>query len=380
MSLTITEACELLEGDPQIQLDRLDVTTNVRGQRVSIRVGDGCGALYFRDQTFDLDAWSRFGKAVRNSSSLHTFDLVRSGVADAIDGDLLVAAALCIDAFFAEVKRNKSIATATIELTGLLINDVTEFIEKNEALKELVLESRERVSLQESTILSWVIQSAKLEAFNIQFCSFEDDESFERMLEGCSSVNRRLDVTCEDNSECTAVAVLLRDPSCELKELMMMLNREHSEDGDSSSSLDVQQATKDILESLSENTNLKELRLYAPLRASVCFDSDNLLCDPKSIDSIINSNHTLESINIGYAELSTFTKECLMINRNPDKNKVVRDKILRFYFVDEFDVSQFSNMTLSVLPEVMRFWTEHSAIYRLLKYMPELCNVSDGVP
>ena len=58
---------------------------------------------------------------------------------------------------------------------------------------------------------------------------------------------------------------------------------------------------------------------------------------------------------------------------------MIRDKILQFYFVGDFDVSPFVDMPLSVLPEVMgqiEASEKQSAIYRLLHSTPELCNVS----
>jgi hypothetical protein len=62
---------------------------------------------------------------------------------------------------------------------------------------------------------------------------------------------------------------------------------------------------------------------------------------------------------------------------------VIRKKILRYYFVGEFDVSSLSSMAVSVLPEVISQINgkdKLSAIYRLLKCIPDLCNVSDRVP
>jgi hypothetical protein len=67
----------------------------------------------------------------------------------------------------------------------------------------------------------------------------------------------------------------------------------------------------------------------------------------------------LECITIGYNEPSKY--------KNTDKAKVIRDKILRLYFVGEFHVSPLVNMPLSVLPEVMGQIEGHdnqSAIYR----------------
>lgn len=58
---------------------------------------------------------------------------------------------------------------------------------------------------------------------------------------------------------------------------------------------------------------------------------------------------------------------------------MIRNKILRFYFVGEFDVSPFMKMPLSALPKVISQIegnAKQSAMYRLLKNIPELCNDS----
>lgn len=94
------------------------------------------------------------------------------------------------------------------------------------------------------------------------------------------------------------------------------------------------------------------------------------------------SNHTLECIKIPCLVLSTLAEECLVLNENGNKMKVIRDKILRFYFVGDFDVSQFSNLALSVLPDVVsqiEGKEKLSAMYRFLQHIPELCNVSGRV-
>lgn len=113
-----------------------------------------------------------------------------------------------------------------------------------------------------------------------------------------------------------------------------------------------------------------------------CFDIDKLLCD-SSFESIANSNHILTDLVIRGIPRSRLERCCLLFcDRN--KAKVIRKKILRYYFVGEFDVSPFSNMAISVLPEIMsqidedkRSEDKITAIYRLLRYLPELCNVSE---
>jgi hypothetical protein len=52
--------------------------------------------------------------------------------------------------------------------------------------------------------------------------------------------------------------------------------------------------------------------------------------------------------------------------------------MLKYYFVGDFDVTPFANMSVLVVPEVIgqiRSDTKQSAIFRLLKCLPELSNV-----
>jgi hypothetical protein len=153
-------------------------------------------------------------------------------------------------------------------------------------------------------------------------------------------------VACKKNSQCTAVAALLRDPATVMKDLRVFLRPEHVADD-------------------------------AGWRS---FNSEKLLCDVPNIETISHSNHTLESISIDGNAPSALAKQCLWLNKCVDKAKVICNKILLFYFVGEFDVSPFSGMSASVLPEVMsqiEGSERQTALYRMLQCIPELCSVSD---
>jgi hypothetical protein len=102
-----------------------------------------------------------------------------------------------------------------------------------------------------------------------------------------------------------------------------------------------------------------------------------LLCDPTSIESICNSNHILEDVDPSKSE---YLFDLLKLNKNVDKALVVRDKILKYYFVGDFDVTPFAMMPVSVVPEVIsriRSVTKQSAIFRLLQCIPELSDVTN---
>jgi hypothetical protein len=113
----------------------LDVTVyrsrNDQDEEVSIEVTYGKATIFsIRDQSFDVDACRRFGRAVRNNTLLNVRFINRiDGGADALDGELFVAAARCINAFFAEIKYNTYVVNASLDLTmGLSMYDLAEFI------------------------------------------------------------------------------------------------------------------------------------------------------------------------------------------------------------------------------------------------------------
>lgn len=148
-------------------------------------------------------------------------------------------------------------------------------------------------------------------------------------------------------------------------------------------------------ESLSGNQRLVKLR-FVQVDFSMRDVFDKLLCDATTLESIASSNHVLEQIELWRHNaqpefkprmpcvLSRMAKQCLLLNynhrANHNKAQVIRNKILRFYFVGEFNVDPFATIALSVLPEVMsRIHQENrlSAMFRLLQCIPELRKVSE---
>jgi hypothetical protein len=150
-----------------------------------------------------------------------------------------------------------------------------------------------------------------------------------------------------------------------------------------------------------------------------------LLCNPNSIDAIFNSDHVLQKISTRLtfdyfhdcdyqepAKLPQRVIECLHLNKNTNEAQVVRDKVIRYHLVGEFDVSPYTSMTISVLPKLIsvladdrndevessladavkdnydlrRGWsrltyqqpvsTHRDTLFRLVKNLPNLCNVS----
>jgi hypothetical protein len=90
------------------------------------------------------------------------------------------------------------------------------------------------------------------------------------------------------------------------------------------------QAARDISASLVGNMHLERLMIYCRNQRSFdCYGSEELLCVASSIESIANSNHTLQTVSIEQSP-STVAQQCLILNKNKNKAKVICDKILRF--------------------------------------------------
>jgi hypothetical protein len=217
------------------------------------------------------------------------------------------------------------------------------------------------------------LDGVKLEYLNMEgsldFLDFGDG-AFEQIIAACVGVVC-LNVKCCTNSQYTALAALLRNPLLVLRSLRTSgVIYPDFEDED--------MAVSKISESLVGNTKLRELSLdFGTGKDYQREDFDMVLCNSTTLQNICNSNHTLEHVN---HSCTSFTSECLNLNRNENKNIVIQNKVMQFYFVGSFDLAPFASMPLPVLAKVMSVGEEmrnkQTAIFELLRGLPELCNVS----
>ena len=140
------------------------------------------------------------------------------------------------------------------------------------------------------------------------------------------------------------------------------------------------------------NTCLETLYIFCCKGDTFFTSAQTLLCDTTSIESICLSNHTLIELQPfleSEVRFDVFSEQevkfgiivdSLRLNRNSNKNRVIREKISRYYFVGNFDVSPFVKLPVSVVPSVLgmikgKKLDRQSAIFRLLKSIPDLGNV-----
>eukprot|EP00956_Cyclotella_meneghiniana_P034821 scaffold108453_cov38-Cyclotella_meneghiniana.AAC.2 len=330
--------------------------------------------------------WERLGAAIGRNATVYYLSMVRDGLADLIE-NIHISRKLfqCMEAFYRGLQLNTSIEVLDISMDlfpfdGSLPTLNLQEVRFKKSLKELRLEGpRGTINDNQSAMIESILESTSLETFNVCNCTFETDTAFSRVILACSKT-ASLIVRCGSLSQYDSVAALLRDPRSILSLIYF--------DGD----ID-ERGLSTIATGLTNNTTLRKLHFYrysGDWRPMV-----KALCDTSSIEQIIASNHTLESVsnrNVPY-----HFQDYLTLNTSTNKEQVIRTKIARYYFQGDFDLSTLANMDMKCFPRVLAMIgggemncnaatfrgvdtiNQQSAIFRILKCIPGLCNVSSRI-
>jgi len=295
-----------------------------------------------------------------------------------------------IDTLYRGLESNTSIESFELDMDLFPSSGVFPTLDLNgalfkENLKLLSVSSEIPIGINQTHMVLPLLESTSLENFSISQCNFANEAAvYTGFISECTRV-QRLQFKFIDTSEfATSVATLLWDQRSILTQLSLYLN-------ESADNLPI------VIDGLTGNTTLRTLRLPSNGLERVRNQFERLLCNTSSIDGIHNSNHTLELVKISGLNsdnmsvqrilrfYSPFLKECLELNKDTNKDKVIRTKIARYYFRGEFDVSPFVDMNVKLLPQVMAMIegdpiNQRDAIYRLLKSIPDLCTLyRDGL-
>ena len=296
--------------------------------------------------------------------------------------------ARCMEAFYDGLKQSKSIRDLKLFLlTGAPIFDLEYFALNNKSFESLGLSTPRNMQPTESESIARMMGICTLDSLSLS-SYVDDDGSLERIIPMCLMI-KTLCVNCKTDAEYDALALLLRDQTALLQEIKIFGGSQRSD------ILGVSQ----VIDGLSGNKKVKVMDFYIrgesggtnEFYGEVSNQMRHLVCNTSSIEGIINSNHTLgrsqgnlcpiaSLMGCPVAIKSTLAK-CLELNQHEDKQFVIRQKITKYYFKEEFNVAPFEKMNISLIPEVMCIIGEDdkdqwSAIYRLLKTIPNLCNPS----
>jgi hypothetical protein len=344
---------------------------------------------------YNTVGWRRLGRAIGNNSTINHLS---------IDVSLFDAsvqpAATCHREFYNELKHSTSIQSLRLSPVSQIVPsfDLGYFLRNNSNIEDLSLGDHMNIfSDLDASIISPAIEGAQMRRFDVGL-NFGNDGVFQQISSACWGVEcLEVDVMRGTNSNYSALAALLRDPRAILQRLVIKAGI--------SANFDRRLATREIAASLVGNANLKELKLFFQSYSQTVVDEfDTLLCDASRIENIYNSNHTLEKIDIDNFDgtfhrsfprgenddgemsrhnnhLSARTREYLKINENENKQKVIQNKLIQYFFVESFDVTPFAKMPFSVLARLISCGVGMSNqlhfIFRLLRNIPDfVSNVS----
>ena len=315
-----------------------------------------CDVIEFNDDTM----WRHIGRAVGNNATLSNFMFFGGH-----GGEVTHETARCIEAFYEGLMQSKSIRDLYLcFLPGAPIFDLEYFARNNKKFKSLTLITFGNIQLAQSETIVRMLERTRLDNLDLSSYDGGNDGLLDRIISICHRV-KRLNVACKTDTEYAALALLVRDKSTILNKLELQGTSPYK--------------ISQVIDGLAGNKKMTDLLLQVDCDRELMDRISRLLCNTSSIESIINSNHTLKKVKIKSYPLPEMVIDCLKLNKNKEKQDVIRQKIIMYYFKGEFEVAPFACMNISLLPKVMSIVGEdskdqQSAIFRLLKTIPSLCN------
>ena len=139
----------------------------------------------------------------------------------------------------------------------------------------------------------------------------------------------------------------------------------------------------EFIAALAKNNSLNELGLGCSGVSTYSLGAlVHVLCDRSSIANVCNSNHSLNIFEfvdsddvekVQHDELDVL----LDMNKNPDKNEVIRTKLIPFFFSNTDYIRRvFGSIDIPMMPDVMEWIGRdrlgRSVMFELCRSMPEL--------
>ena len=337
-------------------------------------------------EPFNREELIQLGRAVGGNSNVIVFRVI-AGEGDFNDP---VRSTEVHDAFCAGLAQNRSIQifhTAGLDYTTGQIQTMSPFFSHNANLTEIKL----RYSGLESRDIYLLAEAIKKRGENVKtirsitYCSADASPShISAIVELAKTCTHLMSLklshfrTSSDLSSCQVIASFLASEQCTLRKLN--LNGNPINDA----------GCRIIAESL---------RINRRLRCLLCFNMEittqgfasfiPVVCDASSIESTLNSNHTIEQVNpSGDKRVPLELVKLIFMNRDMDKTIVAKMKVLRSHFSGNFDLTAIAGLDAKALPyllawfgrlrrECSNFEEEQmylSALYRITRHNPEICS------
>jgi hypothetical protein len=318
--------------------------------------------------------WKVLGLCVANNTSLHELH-IEFDIANFEAPGIGPVAAICLSQVYNGIKLCQSINSLFLDICPLQdapMFDLNCFMKNSMGMVTLKLYCSASMPHHQSATVAYALENNSL--YEIELYLDDEDGSTERILTACFNVTY-LEINRPHNSYISSIATLLKNQDSTLAGLSIYESSIGNDD------------LSWLAQSLAENKVLRCLEIQC--QPEVERDHFNtLLCDASSINDIKKSNHTFSRLSLtsnadGAAlPLPQFAQDNLKLNGNANKDKVIHEKIMMYYFQGKFDVTPFVNMPLSAVPQVMSpvkgsNLSRQVAISRLLGSIPELYSVSN---
>jgi len=365
---------------------------------------DGSQALDSGCLRSNVEQYTRFGESIGINKSIRLIFLSWRNH----QGPINEQHYQCIQSFYRGIESNTSITDLCMDLEciGIRANRVDESLPRfnfqdapitSNLEKFEFLENKYRVTTFKEDATTLIIQAlqsiSQVKSLDIS-CLPISESAFPRIISACPSPMNSLNISCDTAHHCSTLAEYFQS-----NRLMVSSLEVGKVYGRRPEKLSEQEASTIINGLKNGAVPLNTLSMNCRIGNTYLTSVQTLLCDTTSIESIRSSNHTLTElkpfpefeVNHRIIVLSPeeevkfeIIEDSLILNENSNKNKVIREKIAWYYFVGDFDVSPLSSLPVSVLPSVLVMIkgldrARQSAIFRLLKSIPDLCNVGSRV-
>lgn len=267
--------------------------------------------------------YSKLGKAVATNS--HITSLTLGYIRDDIALDTTNRA------FFDGLRQNSSIRGLLLTsgynnrpITGPVIQEVLKVYREKRSITYLCIDHYNlTMNGAEDVIITSLRRFSNIRHIRLNFCHISD-ELLLLMVEAVRGHSSLEELNIENNRignvGCRALADLLEDPNSNLQSLLLSRGSDNPIGNEGAMA---------IINSLRNNTKLKELQLYHRSLGPLYNNFSEVLCNTSSINSIHSSNHALEKLSISTRNPPLDT--LLHLNGGTNKSHVAIRKILHYH-------------------------------------------------
>jgi hypothetical protein len=265
--------------------------------------------------------YSKLGKAVATNPHITSLNVGYLRGDDALD--------ITNKTFFDGIRHNSSIRSLLISISYQCISDkvIHEILKVYQEKRNISYLCIGQTNLSRNGADNIITTTLRLFS-NIRHirlnCCGITDELLLRIVEAVRGHSSLEELNIENNRignvGCQALATLIEDPNSNLQSLLLSRNSDNPIGNEGAMA---------IINSLSNNSKLKELQLYHHSLDPLHVPFRRLLGYAASINDIYSSNHVLEELGVSIMSLSLET--LLKLNKGTNKKHVAIKKILQYH-------------------------------------------------